>query len=55
MPRMSIRLAQGNVAPSKLDDYVAFIRSALPIEKEQLGYWNAYQGVDRAKSRSMIV
>jgi hypothetical protein len=52
---MFIRLAQGNVDPSRLDEYLAVIRTALPTLREQPGFEHAYVGVNRATARSVIV
>ena len=52
---MFIRLAQGNVDPSRLDDYLAVIRTALPTLRAQPGFQNAYIGLNRATGRSVIV
>jgi heme-degrading monooxygenase HmoA len=55
MRHMYIRLAQGNVDPSKLDDYLAYVRTELPILTQQAGFRNAYHAVNREKSRSVIL
>jgi quinol monooxygenase YgiN len=52
---MYIRLAQGNVDPSRLDDYVAFVRTALPGLAQEPGFRNAYHAVDRKRARSVIL
>lgn len=55
MRGMYIRLSQGNVDTSRLNDYVAYVRTALPILSRQPGFRNAYHAVDRENSRSVII
>lgn len=52
---MYIRLAQGNVDASRLDDYVAYVRTALPTLSQQPGFRNAYHAVNRERTRSVIL
>jgi hypothetical protein len=55
MRRMYIRLAQGNVDPDRLNDYMAAIGESIPILRQQPGFQNAWLGVNRAHARAMIV
>jgi len=50
---MYISLAQGNVDPSRLDDYVAHIGRQLPNFAQRPGFRNAYHGVNRERARSV--
>jgi hypothetical protein len=52
---MYLRLAQGNVDPSKLDAYVAHIRSMIPNVMQRPGFRNAYHAVNRERARSVII
>jgi hypothetical protein len=52
---MYFRMSQGNVDPSRLDEYLAYGRSALPALSQLRGFKNAIVGVNRANARSVIV
>jgi quinol monooxygenase YgiN len=55
MPNMYIRLAQGNVDPSRLDAYVAHVRTMIPNTSKRPGFRNAYHAVNRERARSVII
>jgi hypothetical protein len=53
---MYIAVAQGNVDPSRLDEWVAFMRTALHANfRLRPGFRNAYHGVNRERGRSMVI
>jgi hypothetical protein len=55
MRGMYIRVAQGNVDPSRLDAYVAHVRTMLPITSQRPGFRNAYHAVNRERAHSVII
>jgi quinol monooxygenase YgiN len=55
MQRMYIRLAQGKVDPSKLDEVSAILREGLPAMKQRPGFQNAYLGAHRESGRGFTL
>jgi hypothetical protein len=52
---MYMRLAQGNLDASRIDDYLAVLRSVLPNLRTPPGFKNAYVGVNRETARGVVV
>ena len=52
---MYIRLGQGNIDPSRLDDVLRDIRSGLSAASQRPGFRNAYVAVNRANARVVTI